>query len=58
MKGLFSIFEKYYPCSCKKQAAISSMALTIALANFCDQVEHYSQKSNTCVVKKKKTNRR
>lgn len=43
MKWLDRIFEKYYPCDCRKQAAISSMALTVALHNFCDEAERLAQ---------------
>lgn len=45
MKWIDKIFERYYPCTCRKKAAISSMALTIALHNFCDEAKRLAQEN-------------
>lgn len=61
MKWLDRFFEKYYPCDCRKQAAISSRALTIALHNFCDKALRLAQENkvthiNDCKKTKKENN--
>ena len=39
MNWLYKIFEKYYPCTCRKQAAVSSIILSMTLQQFCDEAE-------------------
>ena len=42
MNILFDLFEKFYPCKCRKAAALSSAALTVAVVNFCNQLDTVS----------------
>jgi len=56
MNVLFRMFEKFYPCKCRKAAAVSSAALTIAVINFCNQLDAANQPNQ--VIQHKTANRK
>jgi hypothetical protein len=51
MNWLYRIFDKYYPCKCRKAAAASSAALTLAVMNFCNQIDSVKPKGALEIVK-------